>query len=440
MEKHAWLLAHSGLAHPDIMEYLEDAEAAKDTGPRQLADMTGPLAGETEADKRGGSVSQASTRTPRRYVFRRDHLTTPDRVRFAAPLLPQPMSLPPSATPTLSFTNARRFGKGSVAGEGELSPRLGLPECIHFYVHVKSARVGFPFPPGVSTKQFLMKATMGSAHETPAATLSLDPKHIIGLSAHQMLAFCQLVLVVPSTSSINARLHPTKLSFHPAHAAQLHHRPDAQLHRRGGSSAATMGAEGPLSSGGRIIVPVWPHLISRNAERPRGTRSWNSRPITKPLRSDGHWVGTFGSSDGRMGPAYRQQIHTPQVHTGQAQHGHSGHGHSGHAHHEHRTMAAAPPWPSPPPPFAPTHLRGHSAVAGQDGQEGCEGRPVPSAQNGVPSAVNGPPSAMNGAPCGVNDLPSAVNGRLPSGSRWISDGSDDDLAIEPDCGEPTGGD
>ena len=129
-----------------------------------------------------------------------------------------------------------------------------------------------------------------------------------------------------------------------------------------------------------------------------------------------------------MGPAYRQQIHTPQVHTGQAHHehhhGHPAQVHTGQAYHEHHAMAAASPWPSPPPTFAPTHLGGHLAVGGQGEQAGCQGRPVPSTLNGIPSVVNG--------------VPSVVNGRLPSVNRWSSDGSDDDLAIEPDSGEPTG--
>ena len=203
--------------------------------------------------------------------------------------------LTPSEAPNIHFHNARQL-----AGKRLLSPRLALPECIHFYVRLKFVRVGFPFPPGINTKRYLHKACVQPGREEagPVAKIRFDSRHIIGLAPFQTLTFCQLVLEVPSTATINPTIHPTKLSFHPQSAAQLH---------RGGARI-------PNSDDvSRVIVPVWPHLVSRSSLRslqPRRCSNAKAASLAEMWgRSDGVWVGTFGSSDGRLGPAFVRRLH-----------------------------------------------------------------------------------------------------------------------------------
>ena len=63
-----------------------------------------------------------------------------------------------------------------------------------FYVRVKFQRVAFPFPPGISTKQYLHKAQLQSSDGGYAcASLPFDEEHVIGLMRHQMQTFCQRV-------------------------------------------------------------------------------------------------------------------------------------------------------------------------------------------------------------------------------------------------------
>lgn len=180
--------------------------------------------------------------------------------------------------PNLVFSNGHaRYGC-------HLSPRLQLPDTIHFFVHVKFQRVSFPFPPGISTKQFLHAAPLRSSEgDFAAATLPFDERHVIGLCRHHCSGtFAQLVIVVPSTPTVNPRLQPTKLSFHPRHSTQLH---------RGVEGGAERSDALP-----RLVVPVWPVLVSRGAARGRDKRM---PAFCLPPR----W-GTFGTSDGRMGPAF----------------------------------------------------------------------------------------------------------------------------------------
>lgn len=175
------------------------------------------------------------------------------------------------------------FSNGHAQPGCTLSPRLQLPSSIYFYVHVKFQRVSFPFPPGISTKQYLHAAPLqSSGGEFAGITLPFDERHVIGLCKHHLQSFVQLVLVVPSTATVNPRLRPTKLSFHPRHNAQLHRGVDGGAER---SSALP-----------RLIVPVWPVSLSRGAAK--GRDAWMPAP-RKPPR----W-GTFGTSDGRMGPAF----------------------------------------------------------------------------------------------------------------------------------------
>ena len=176
--------------------------------------------------ERGPQLVQESVRESRVNLQshrrgREAHLPTPDRLRFARAFVPRPMALPHGAMPiAIHFTNGRRMGTGA-AGERSWSPRLELPSAIYFFVRVKFVRVGFPFPAGIP-QQFLLKVKLAPDTDIHIAMLTVDPTSVIGLAAHNMLTFCHLVLEVPSTAKVNPLLHPTKLSFHPRHGAQLH--------------------------------------------------------------------------------------------------------------------------------------------------------------------------------------------------------------------------
>jgi hypothetical protein len=213
------------------------------------------------------------------------------------------------------FVNARASN-----GPAALSPRVQLPTAINFFVRVKFQRVGFPFPPGVS-KHYLHTARMQAGHVSAGlvARIAFDARHVIGLLKHQHLTLCQLVLEVPSTESVNPGLQPTKLSFHPCHACQLH-MGGARLQPRGPTSptpAAAAAASPKDSTRGnavtgsavtgsavtdsavtgsapRLIVPVWPVV---------GARAGRADPLLIVPPRQRSIFGTFGSSDGRFGAA-----------------------------------------------------------------------------------------------------------------------------------------
>ena len=160
-----------------------------------------------------------------------------------------------------------------------LAGTFKLPETIYFYLRIKFQRVGYPFPPGISQKYLLAASRVqseGGAAATAVARVLFDEKHVIGLTKFHMQTFAQIVLEVPSTDRVNPGLHPTRLSFHPRHLSQLHR----SVH---GGSERSEGLP-------RLIVPVWP-VKARPAKR----------VVVMRHRSP---VGTFGSSDGRMGPAF----------------------------------------------------------------------------------------------------------------------------------------
>ena len=94
----------------------------------------------------------------------------------------------------IAFVNGHATQKHSPAHrQATLSPRLRLPPVIFFYIRVKFQRVGFPFPPGISTKQYLHKcfvATTGAEHAE--FSIPFDEKHVIGLHRHQLSTVCQL--------------------------------------------------------------------------------------------------------------------------------------------------------------------------------------------------------------------------------------------------------
>ena len=215
------------------------------------------------------------------------------------------------------FVNARASN-----GPAALSPRVQLPTAINFFVRVKFQRVGFPFPPGVS-KHYLHTARMQAGHVSAGlvARIAFDARHVIGLLKHQHLTLCQLVLEVPSTESVNPGLQPTKLSFHPCHACQLHMGGARLQPREHGPTSPTPAAAAAASpkdstrgnavtdsavtgsavtdsavtgSAPRLIVPVWPVV---------GARAGRADPLLIVPPRQHSIFGTFGSSDGRFGAA-----------------------------------------------------------------------------------------------------------------------------------------
>ena len=183
--------------------------------------------------------------------------------------------------PNVIFQNG--LGGSCKRGEMRSLTRLQLPPIIHFYVHVKFQKVSFPFPPSISTKKYLHRAITLPGHLAACAHLAFDADHVIGLCKHQMQTFCQLVVEVPNTASINPLLQPTRLSFHPRHRTNLHR----------GTEGGSERSEGLP----RIIIPVFPVLRSHGMVSGRHAMA---RALHRPIASI--W-GTFGSSDGRMGPA-----------------------------------------------------------------------------------------------------------------------------------------
>lgn len=130
-------------------------------------------------------------------------------------------------SPNIFFQNGRAAGRS--AGDGravmwELPARHRLPSVIYFYLRLKSVRVPFPLPPRYPASQFLHEARVLEGQEDlgPVAHVPFDAAHVVGLVDHNLLAFTQIVVEVPSTHAVNADLRPTRLSFHPRHDAQLH--------------------------------------------------------------------------------------------------------------------------------------------------------------------------------------------------------------------------
>ena len=135
--------------------------------------------------------------------------------------------------PNLVFTNGH-----ATASQGRpLSPRLHLPPVVHFYVRVKFQKVAFPFPPSISTKQYLHEAPLRSAGgELASITLPFDERHVIGLQKHQMQSFCQLVVEVPSAATVGKRLRQRSSRKQarraPPTRLRAYRRKDSQAHTR----------------------------------------------------------------------------------------------------------------------------------------------------------------------------------------------------------------
>jgi len=210
-------------------------------------------------------------------------LTTPDQIILTGP------------TPNIFFQNGRI--SGIAPSPVQLSPRLQLPATIYFFIRVKHCRVSFPFPPSLPTERYLHKAQVIPGHEEagPVAHVPFDGAHVIGLYEHEHLSFMQLVLEVPSTPTINPSIHPTRLSFHPRHSAQLH---------SGSGGAGT--TEMP-----RIIVTAYPHLVSRHDARMMAV----SRAASAPPRTEGSRADDLASvaSASIVGSLFSKSSNGPSV-------------------------------------------------------------------------------------------------------------------------------
>jgi hypothetical protein len=210
-------------------------------------------------------------------------LTTPDQIILTGP------------TPNIFFQNGRI--SGIAPSPVQLSPRLELPATIYFFIRVKHCRVSFPFPPSLPTERYLHKAQVIPGHEEagPVAHVPFDGAHVIGLYEHEHLSFMQLVLEVPSTPTINPSIHPTRLSFHPRHSAQLH---------SGSGGAGTI--EMP-----RIIVTAYPHLVSRHDARMMAV----SRAASAPPRTEGSRADDLASvaSASIVGSLFSKSSNGPSV-------------------------------------------------------------------------------------------------------------------------------
>ena len=141
-------------------------------------------------------------------------LTTPDQIVLTRP------------SPNIVFLNGRISARSNAGrcSVWDLPERLQLPSTIQFYVRLKSVRVDFPLPARYPSKQYLLQArvTVGEEELGPVAHVPFDGQHVIGLEAHHLLSFTQLVIEVPSTASVNPTIRATRLSFHPRHESQLH--------------------------------------------------------------------------------------------------------------------------------------------------------------------------------------------------------------------------
>jgi hypothetical protein len=241
---------------------------------------------ESEASKKKAAAPAAATeRTmwPEELTMPPRHSTSPLRQRASADRFSSEPRFGDEVNETRPLPNIF-FKNGHGSDEDALSPRLRLPETIHFFVRVKWQRVSYPFPAGVSTKKYLRKAKLSADGQFVTAVMPFDEKHVIGLAKHQVHTLCQLVLEVPSDA--NPRLHATKLCFHPRHHSQLHQVADADP------------GDGSPRSLPRLIVTVWPIKVSRpSASHARAALIERSKAYVPRF-------GTFGTSDGRMGPAF----------------------------------------------------------------------------------------------------------------------------------------
>ena len=157
------------------------------------------------------------------------------------------LDVPPYTT--IYFQN----GRISVAAPRpkELPTKHLLPKEIAFYVRTMTAEVRFPkdFATEYPAENYLHVAKVLPGHEAggPVAHMVWNIHTVVGLKRHHCTASgapprsMQLMIVVPSTPTINPGIEPTQLAFSPTNFAQLH------LSRR-------------LP---RIIVPLFPRTSGR---------------------------------------------------------------------------------------------------------------------------------------------------------------------------------
>lgn len=134
----------------------------------------------------------------------------------------------PSYT-TVYFQNARV----SVAAPKpkHLPHRHLLPQEVYFYVRTKTAEVPFPLPEkDYPSSRYLHCAKVIPGHEAggPTAHMVWSIHSVVGLKKHHCThsgaphRSMQLVIVVPSTQTINPGVEPAQLAFSPFNFAQLH--------------------------------------------------------------------------------------------------------------------------------------------------------------------------------------------------------------------------
>ena len=114
-----------------------------------------------------------------------------------------------------------------------------LPKDVYFYVRTMTADVVFPkdfFPtpsrrtPPFLADKYLHVARVLPGHEAggPAAHMVWNVDTVVGLQKHHCLASgappssMQLMIVIPSTPTINPGIEETQLAFSPTNFAQLH--------------------------------------------------------------------------------------------------------------------------------------------------------------------------------------------------------------------------
>ena len=129
-----------------------------------------------------------------------------------------------------------------------------LPKEIYFYVKTKTAEVTFPLPEHeYPSRQYLHCAKIVPGHEAggPTAHMVWSVQTVVGLKKHHCMPngqphrSIQMMVVVPSTLTVNPGVDPAQLAFSPYNFAQLH------LSRR-------------LP---RIIVPLFPRPSANDQSR-----------------------------------------------------------------------------------------------------------------------------------------------------------------------------
>ena len=138
------------------------------------------------------------------------------------------LDVPPYTT--IYFQN----GRISIAAPRpkDLPTKHLLPKEVAFYVRTMTAEVRFPkdFVREYPAEKYLHIAKVLPGHEAggPCAHMTWSVDSVVGLKKHHCTASgapprsMQLVIIVPSTPTINPGIEPTQLAFSPTNFAQLH--------------------------------------------------------------------------------------------------------------------------------------------------------------------------------------------------------------------------